>query len=295
MTVTDSKPLVSIGMPVYNGERFIRQALDSLLSQDYENFELIISDNASTDNTAEICKRYISDRRVQYVRNKENIGALKNFKKLVDMAHGKYFMWAAADDYWAKDFISTMVEELERHPQAGVVMSGIQLVNVNGETINSIRFLGDKNPNKMNHYQMLIGLTASGKKKEKYNLYIYGLFRTQLLKESIPFLPNTLYADRLFMCHMALATQFRYVDRILYFRTIWNDSIYDRYPEEYVIQLLKNAKYKVLKVVLNLGKILCKSNLIPLRRKIYIPNALWRMFLLMLAVNRREVKDIKRG
>ncbi|MEM4134638.1 MAG: glycosyltransferase, partial [Candidatus Micrarchaeia archaeon] len=79
-------PLVSIGMPVYNGERFIRQALDSLLAQDYENFELIISDNASEDKTPEICLEYAArDKRIRYYRNEKNMGAAWNFKRVFDL------------------------------------------------------------------------------------------------------------------------------------------------------------------------------------------------------------------
>src|SRR6266508_180906 len=94
-------PLVSIGMPVFNGQRFIRQALDSLLSMDYPNFELIISDNASTDGTAEICQDYAArDRRIRFYRNAKNEGAFGNFARVLALARGNYFMWAAHDDIW---------------------------------------------------------------------------------------------------------------------------------------------------------------------------------------------------
>ena len=99
--MADSQPLVSIGMPVYNGERFIRQALDSLLAQDCENFELIISDNASADGTQEICLEYAAqDGRIRYYRNENNLGALANFNRVLGLAQGPYFMWAAHDDVW---------------------------------------------------------------------------------------------------------------------------------------------------------------------------------------------------
>jgi len=97
---------VSIGMPVYNGAVYIREALDSLLVQSFENFELIISDNASTDDTQSICEEYVrSDPRIRYVRQKKNLGAAKNFHYVLDLAKSDYFMWAAADDYWMPTFI----------------------------------------------------------------------------------------------------------------------------------------------------------------------------------------------
>jgi glycosyltransferase involved in cell wall biosynthesis len=99
-------PTVSIGMPVYNGEKFIREALDSLLVQTFTDFELIISDNASTDATELICREYAArDLRIYYVRHEVNRGAPANFQFVLDKARGKYFMWAAADDVRSPDFI----------------------------------------------------------------------------------------------------------------------------------------------------------------------------------------------
>ena len=99
-------PQVSIGMPVYNGEPFISEALDSLLDQTFTDFELIISDNASTDSTEAICRQYAAkDSRIRYVRQAENLGAPANFQFVLDQAVGKYFMWAAADDLQTPNYI----------------------------------------------------------------------------------------------------------------------------------------------------------------------------------------------
>ncbi len=100
-------PQVSIGMPVFNGAKFINRALDSLLAQKFTDFELIISDNGSTDDTGEICKRYeCNDRRIVYLRQPKNMGGLWNFNYVLKQSSGEYFMWAAADDTWEPDFIS---------------------------------------------------------------------------------------------------------------------------------------------------------------------------------------------
>lgn len=108
--MTDDKPLVSIGMPVYNGERYIRQALDSLLAQDYANFELIISDNVSTDGTQGICLEYAArDERIRYYRNETNLGALRNFNRVFELSSGKYFMWAAHDDVWNPAYVQEVL------------------------------------------------------------------------------------------------------------------------------------------------------------------------------------------
>ena len=103
-------PQVSIGMPVYNGETFIREALDSLLAQTFTNFELIISDNGSSDATEAICKEYAAkDVRIRYVRHGKNRGASANFWFVLNEAVGEYFMWAAADDRWDHEWISKLL------------------------------------------------------------------------------------------------------------------------------------------------------------------------------------------
>jgi glycosyltransferase involved in cell wall biosynthesis len=110
-------PTVSIGMPVYNGESYIRKALDSLLGQTFNDFELIISDNASKDSTEEICREYAErDPRIRYVRQSQNLGAVANFQFVLDEAIGRYFMWAAADDVRSSDFIELNLKFLiENH------------------------------------------------------------------------------------------------------------------------------------------------------------------------------------
>jgi glycosyltransferase involved in cell wall biosynthesis len=106
-------PSVSIGMPAFNDEKHVTRALDSLLAQTYTNFELIISDNCSTDGTWMILKNYASkDRRIRLYRQKENIGALKNFSFVLDQARAEYFMLAASDDYWDSRFVEVLVEKL---------------------------------------------------------------------------------------------------------------------------------------------------------------------------------------
>ena len=99
----ENQPLVSIGVPVFNGEKGLAVALDSLIGQDYHNLEIIISDNASTDATSKICEEYVGkDSRIKYSRLEENIGAALNFNRVFERSSGKYFMWAAHDDQHMK-------------------------------------------------------------------------------------------------------------------------------------------------------------------------------------------------
>ena len=111
----NDKIRVSIGMPVYNGEKYIRNALDSILGQTFTNFELIISDNASTDKTSEICLDYASkDSRISYYRNEKNIGAPKNYNRVFDLSSGEYFKWAAYDDVLAPEFLRKCINVLDK-------------------------------------------------------------------------------------------------------------------------------------------------------------------------------------
>lgn len=123
-------PKVSIGMPVYNGEKFIRKTLDSLLAQTFTDFELIISDNASTDSTQEICKEYaIKDSRIRYIRQSENKGGLFNFNFVLHQACGKYFMWAAHDDFWDSECVEKYVDILDIHHDVDLVFCNYNVYN----------------------------------------------------------------------------------------------------------------------------------------------------------------------
>jgi glycosyltransferase involved in cell wall biosynthesis len=111
-------PRLSIGMPVHNGARFLAAAIDSLLTQTWGDFELIISDNASTDATPEICREYVArDARVRYVRSDENHGAAWNFNRAFELGRGELFKWAAHDDLCAPEFLERCVSALDRHPE----------------------------------------------------------------------------------------------------------------------------------------------------------------------------------
>src|SRR5215469_10321355 len=101
-------------MPVYNGARYIRQALDAIVSQTYEQLEIIICDNASDDDTINICKEFVlKDKRCKLYQNQQNIGPVANFNKTLSLASGKYFMWAAHDDIILPDYVRSCVSRLE--------------------------------------------------------------------------------------------------------------------------------------------------------------------------------------
>ncbi len=126
-------PLVSIGTPVYNGEDFIRQAIESVISQDYPNIEMVISDNASTDSTQSICEGYaMKYPQIKYYRQPTNLGMNANFNASLELAQGDFFCWLSHDDFLAPNYISKCINVLDLHPQAIACCSEINFVNYDG-------------------------------------------------------------------------------------------------------------------------------------------------------------------
>jgi glycosyltransferase involved in cell wall biosynthesis len=139
-----SRPRASIGMPVYNGEKYIEQAINSILAQTYLDFELIISDNASTDRTSEICREYsVQDKRVHYVRNPKNLGAAPNYNRAFELSSGEYFKWADYDDLIAPDFISKSVEVLDQNPDIVLCFPLVRVIDENGIVLGDYEYKSD--------------------------------------------------------------------------------------------------------------------------------------------------------
>jgi glycosyltransferase involved in cell wall biosynthesis len=126
-------PEVSIGLPVYNGARYLAEAIQALCAQSYTNLQLIICDNASDDATQAICERFAQiDCRIEYIRQPRNVGAAANFNHCVALARGKYFKWAAHDDLIAPSFVERCVDALERDPGAVLCQSQVKIIDANG-------------------------------------------------------------------------------------------------------------------------------------------------------------------
>jgi glycosyltransferase involved in cell wall biosynthesis len=116
--MSGDKSRVSVAIPVYNGDNYLAEALDSILAQTYTDFEIVISDNGSTDATESICRRYMAqDSRVKYFRTAVNQGASWNFRRAVALASGFYFVFLAHDDKWAPEFLEKCVAVLDAQPE----------------------------------------------------------------------------------------------------------------------------------------------------------------------------------
>ncbi|MBI1923207.1 glycosyltransferase family 2 protein [Candidatus Poribacteria bacterium] len=128
-----SQPLVSIGMPVFNGQTYLGQTLDSLLAQDYENIELVILDNISTDATPEICRSYAKrDSRVRYLLDNSRVNVMEGHKRVAHYAKGEFFLIACDDDVYAPTYISQLMDIMRSNPAVGLVYSGLGYIYPDG-------------------------------------------------------------------------------------------------------------------------------------------------------------------
>jgi GT2 family glycosyltransferase len=127
---------MSIGLPVYNGERFLPETLDSLLAQTFAEFELLISDNASTDRTEEICRSYSAqDARIRYFRNESNVGVYKNFNQVFLRSSGEYFKWASADDVCGRELLAQCLQILESNSTAVLAYPKTRFIDEAGQPL----------------------------------------------------------------------------------------------------------------------------------------------------------------
>lgn len=209
-------PLVSIGLPVYNGEKFLDRALQSLRAQAYPNLEIIISDNGSSDRTLEICERHAAeDFRITLLKQIENQGPHANFEAVLERSRGDYFMWSADDDVWLPSFVSRLVNALQERPDACAAMCATERVHEDGSPIDVIRFHNDKNI--LSDSAIVRGLALC--LPRKYNMFIYALYRAPILKRGVKFFPRALGGDRMFVSQFAVAAPLAYVDEVHYVRT----------------------------------------------------------------------------
>lgn len=176
---SNTPPLVSVGVPVYNGGATIAKALEGLLSQDYEGFEIIISDNGSTDETAFICKQYANrDSRIRYYRSERNMGAIWNFNRVFELSRGEYFFWAAADDNRASSFIRCCLATLERSPSAVLCYPIVWLEQPDGDRKQALATLKADQQDAHHRFRSLMCCP------ENWSTAVYGLIRSESLRRT---------------------------------------------------------------------------------------------------------------
>ncbi|MBN1422521.1 MAG: glycosyltransferase [Planctomycetes bacterium] len=198
-------PRVSIGLPVFDGEAFLETAIDSILCQTFRDFELILSDNGSTDRTPEICRAYAErDPRVRWERSDTNRGAAWNFNRVVELARGEYFKWVAHDDACAPAFVERCVEVLDGDPE--VVLSYPRALDIDEEG----RVIGE------NHWPLPIDDPRADQRfrylicPEHPCLVVFGVMRTEVLRRT-RLIGNYVASDRVLLADLGLRGRFRQV------------------------------------------------------------------------------------
>jgi len=207
-------PSISIGLPVFNGEEHLSQAVDSLLSQTFTDFELIISDNGSTDRTQEICRSYAAnDQRIKYFRSEKNNGAIWNFNRVFELSSADFFMWAAHDDYWDPLYLSASFE-LIRYSGALVLASSacICVDSQTGEMILKyfgIDTVGLRPADRFRRYKKALHDPATN-----VNAMFYGIYRRVILQQFMP-LKMVMAVDHLLLAALSLSGEFGIVAKDL--------------------------------------------------------------------------------
>lgn len=230
--INNSNPLISIGMPVYNGALFLQHALDSICSQTFADIELIISDNASTDDTESICRDYArKDQRIRYERLSENQGSVKNFNRLVALARGKYFKWAAADDICLPTFLESTLGVMESDPEVVWTHSQFGKIDLHGAVLSADNPIAEG----------LAHSTAAGHPRdnhasaERHRRYrgvllgtswcadIFGLIRKSVLDRAIP-MAVCFGSEKVLIGELALRGVYREVPQTLFYQRVHADA-----------------------------------------------------------------------
>lgn len=211
-TVSEKSPLVSLGLPVYNGANFLREALESILAQTYPRWELILSDNGSTDGTPAICSEFAArDGRIRYYKHPVNMGATRNFNFTVALAKGSLFRWTAHDDVCEPELLERCVAGLLAHPQAVLCHPRTRVIGPAGEPLYdyTVRLRTDS-PRVEERYGDLISVDHAC-------FAIFGLMRTDLLRRT-PLLGAFVGSDRNLLAELALHGPFHEIPEYLFRR-----------------------------------------------------------------------------
>ena len=208
-----SAPRVSVGIPVYNGERYLAEAIESALAQTYTDLEVVIADNASTDATPQICETFAArDERVRYVRNPENLGASANYRRVFELARGEYFCWMPADEAMMPGYMAGLVPVLDEEPDVVLAFPRYLMRHDSGPT----------RPHKKSHDCDLRQATARERVERMFreeivgpNWPIFGLYRKDVLAKT-QLLRPVIGADDYVTLEMALLGKLGQVHDELY-------------------------------------------------------------------------------
>jgi len=209
-------PLVSIGLPVYNGERFVGEAIQCVLDQTFSDWELIICDNSSTDRTVAICRRFADrDSRIRLYQNARNMGVCFNYSEVFRLSRGKYFKWMAHDDLFAPRFVETCIQDLEKDERVVLAFPRMCHVDADGRVLrrqaSELSVLG---PTAESRVERFMAIAAQGM---DFIWLAYGLFRRDIVEQSGSM---GLYAgsDQVLLFKIALCGCIKQINKEMFFR-----------------------------------------------------------------------------
>jgi glycosyltransferase involved in cell wall biosynthesis len=243
MTAT---PRVTIGLPVYNAEKYLVDAMDALLGQTFEDFELIISDNSSTDSTAQICQHYLqADSRIRYFRQPRNIGQIPNHNFVFHQARGELFKFAACDDLYGRDLLRCCVEALDANPEVVLAHSWTAVIDEDSNVTQSLEYpLATDSPRAAARFRSFLwggsglfesrdparqGMIRVANKGLLWACDEYGLIRVEVMRRVAP-LRSFHHSDRILLCELMLNGPFHQTPAWMYFRRAWPDQVYNKHP-----------------------------------------------------------------
>jgi glycosyltransferase involved in cell wall biosynthesis len=205
---------------VYNGENYLALALESILAQTFQDFELIICDNASTDRTEEIARQYAQrDQRIRYHRNETNIGGARNHNLVIELARGRYVKLAAHDDLIAPTFLEECVAQMEQHPEAVICFTGTIVIDEEGKEVQTYQSTRGTAARPSQRFMQLAFRTHNCDAD-------YGVMRAEVLKKAEPH-GNYIDADKVFLSGLAMAGPFLAVHKPLFYKRF--------HPKNYVL------------------------------------------------------------
>ena len=223
-----SRPTLCVGMPVFNGAKFLTEALQSIVDQDFDSFEVLISDNCSTDATASICERFMKiDPRIRYHRNASNIGAPRNYNLVLRKSQTTYFKWASASDICSPSMFSQCIAALERHPQA--ILAFPQTHFFTNDISDSTAYEQDRELTQMSAYERFKDVLEN----LGFNNIINGVFRRSALSMARPQNPSFYSSDLVLMAELALRGHFVVASDAHFYRRMSPEATANmRNPEE---------------------------------------------------------------
>lgn len=214
-----TKPEIFIGMPCFNSEQFIRRAIESIIAQDFANFKLVISDNASTDDSFEIARSYaLRDSRIIALQHPSNLGAAENFRSLLDMADAPFLMFAGSHDFWGNDYVGSLLSVFRSNPDAVLVFGQTLVVdsmgNINSEQHNNFNFECDQDKPTVRALKIVQELNSGD--------MVYGVYKTaELLKCRTDL--KCIGPDHVLLMEMALRGKILHDNTTVFYRREFRD------------------------------------------------------------------------